>query len=118
MGGMKKKTSFWAALFAGLFLLGGGAWLALGRLGGGTVAEVTVDGEVLCRVELSQIAVPYRYTVETDWGTNVLEFARDGVEVVSADCPDQVCVHQGRISDSLVPIVCMPHRLVVSILEE
>ena len=118
MEGMKKKASFWAAVFAGLFLLGAGAWLALGHLGGGTVAEVTVDGEVLCRVELSQVAVPYRYTVETDWGVNVLEFSREGVEVVSADCPDQICVRQGRISDSLVPIVCLPHRLVVSILED
>ena len=118
MVGMNRKTSFWAILFCALFLLGAGAYFALGRLNGGTVAEVTVDGALLCRVELSQVAVPYRYTVETDWGVNVLEFSREGVEVVSADCPDQVCVIQGRISDSLVPIVCLPHRLVVSILED
>ena len=33
----------------------------------------------------------------------------------SADCPDQVCVHQGWISDSTVPIVCLPHQVIIEV---
>ena len=38
------------------------------------------------------------------------------IQVVSADCPDQVCVRQGAISGGYVPIACVPHGLVIDIL--
>ena len=37
------------------------------------------------------------------------------IRVSAADCPDQVCVEQGYISDGTVPIVCLPHGLVIEI---
>ena len=33
----------------------------------------------------------------------------------SADCPDQLCVHQGRISRKGEMIVCLPNRVVVQV---
>lgn len=33
--------------------------------------------------------------------------------MLEADCPDQVCVHAGWLTDSAAPIVCLPHRLVI-----
>ncbi|MDY3250306.1 MAG: NusG domain II-containing protein [Candidatus Choladocola sp.] len=33
----------------------------------------------------------------------------------SADCPDQLCVHQGRISANGEMIVCLPNRVVVQV---
>jgi hypothetical protein len=38
--------------------------------------------------------------------------------IVSASCPDQICVHQGFISTSLLPITCLPNRLVIRVREE
>ena len=35
--------------------------------------------------------------------------------MLEADCPDQVCVRQGWVQDRTVPIVCLPHRLVIEI---
>ena len=32
-----------------------------------------------------------------------------------ADCPDQVCVRQGAVRYNGESIVCLPHRLIVSI---
>ena len=37
------------------------------------------------------------------------------IRVSQADCPDQVCVDQGWIADGTVPIVCLPHKLVIEI---
>ena len=45
--------------------------------------------------------------------TVVVEGGR--VRVSQADCPDQVCVNQGWISDGTVPIVCLPNQLIVQI---
>lgn len=37
------------------------------------------------------------------------------IRIVSATCPDQVCVRQGWISDSTVPVVCLPNQVIVEI---
>ena len=37
------------------------------------------------------------------------------VEAVVADCPDQVCVRQGAVRYNGESIVCLPHKLVVSV---
>ena len=34
-----------------------------------------------------------------------------------ADCPDRLCVKQGEITNGIYPIVCLPHRLTVRIVE-
>lgn len=113
---MKQKTLFWLAVFA--LLAAAGAGLFLLRGGGGTVAVMTVDGEVIDSVDLSAVAVPYEKVVQTQWGQNTVRFSHGAVAVVSADCPDKLCVEQGTIEDGAIPIVCLPHRLVIQITDE
>ena len=36
----------------------------------------------------------------------------------SASCPDGLCVHQGAISDGLLPIVCLPNKVQIQIVED
>lgn len=51
-------------------------------------------------------------------GENVVHIQDGKVSMHSATCPDQVCVHQGEIAPpTIVPIVCMPNVVYVSILE-
>ncbi len=113
---MKHKTVFWLAVFALLAAAGTGMYLLRG--GSGTVAVLTVDGEVVDTVDLAAVAVPYEKTVETPWGQNTVRFSHGAVAVISADCPDKLCVEQGTIEDSAIPIVCLPHRLVITIADE
>lgn len=41
---------------------------------------------------------------------------KDGyVYLKDANCPDELCVKQGKISDIGQSIVCLPHRLVIEI---
>ena len=37
------------------------------------------------------------------------------IRVSKADCPDQICANQGWISDGAVPIICLPHKLMIEI---
>lgn len=53
-----------------------------------------------------------------DGGYNVIRVQDGQVSVTEADCPDQVCVRQGEISDDAVPIVCLPHKLVIEVTAE
>lgn len=57
-------------------------------------------------------------TVASSAGTNVVEVQSGKVRVSEADCPNQDCVDQGRISNAGQQIVCLPHKLVVNITDE
>ena len=79
------------------------------------VARVTRDGVLLEEIDLSKADAPYSLTFEDGSGTNIVLVEKGRICVSEADCPDQICVYQGWISDDIVPIVCLPHRLMIEI---
>ena len=100
-----------------LVCAGSVAWLLLapGRPAH-PVAAITLDGEVLDEIDLTQVQEPYSFTVTGKDGlTNTVLVEPGRIRVEKADCPDQICVHQGYISDGSQPIVCLPNRLIIQI---
>ena len=94
-----------------LALLAWGA-LRLTKKPGGE-AVVTVDGVLVATLPLS---IEARLPVGAERGfLNVVEVADGRVRVVDADCPDRLCVRQGWIRYDGESIVCLPHKLIVSI---
>ena len=114
MGAMKKKNILWALFFAVIVVGGVLLYINLGK-GEGTVAVISVDGEVLERIDLSKVREAYDIPVTTPYGNNTVHVEPDGISVTHADCPDQICVYQGKLTGSGIPIICMPHRLVIEI---
>ncbi len=74
-------------------------------------AEIYQNGELIRTVSLSENT---EFTVYCDEGFNVVTVEDGKICVSSADCPDKVCVRQGKISGK-VPIVCLPHRLEIRV---
>lgn len=75
-------------------------------------AEIIQDGKIIRTVSLSENT---EFTVTCENGFNTV-VVRDGAVMISdADCPDLVCVRTGAISGGAVPIVCLPHRLEIRI---
>lgn len=73
------------------------------------MAVVSINGE-----EYGSWPLMDDCTVEIE-GTNRL-FIKDGqAEMAWADCPDQLCVHQKAISREGESIICLPNKVVVSI---
>ncbi len=72
-------------------------------------AEVYSNGELLCRLDLSQNTE--RKVVSAE-GTNVITVHNGKLAVTWADCPDGYCVQRGWCSSGM-QIVCLPHRLVI-----
>ena len=103
-------------LFFGLLLLSailaGGIWLRAGLSEGGTVV-VTQDGVEIARYALESNLT---FTVESaDGGKNVVVIQNGTCMVREADCPDGICVEHKKIRKMGETIVCLPHKLVVSI---
>ena len=84
------------------------------RTPGGQVV-VEVDGAVYGRYDLHKDAT---VRIETEDGSyNLLQIADGCACVTQANCPDKLCVHQPKISQTGENIVCLPHRVVVFIEE-
>lgn len=113
-----KSNKFWAILIAGLLALSALAAVLLAGRTAGTVANVYLDGQCVRSIDLSQVGESYAFTVDGPAGTNTVQVERGRIRVSHADCPDQVCVHQGWIFTGAAPIVCLPNRLVIQIEEQ
>ena len=87
-------------------------WLR-GRAASGTVANVYQDGVCVLSFDLSQVAEARTYVLEDPSGSNTILVEPGRIRVLEADCPDQICVQAGWLTDSAAPIVCLPHRLVI-----
>lgn len=112
---MDKKTKIWIAVLLLVVLLGLLGFFALSRLGGGTIAVITVDGQEYKRIDLSRVTESYDIEIDTKYGHNTVHVEPRRIAVTQANCPDGICVAQGAIDRGGVPIICMPHRLVVKI---
>lgn len=112
---MDKKTKIWIVILAAVVLLGVLGFLALSGLGGGTIAVITVDGQEYERIDLSKVTEAYDIEIDTMYGRNTVHVEPGRIAVTAANCPDGVCVAQGAIDRGGVPIICMPHRLMVKI---
>lgn len=78
------------------------------------VADIYQNGTLIKSIPLYQVTEVYRFTVTGENGAeNVIEVRPGSIGVISASCPDKICVHQGFYSDSLLPITCLPNRLVI-----
>ena len=81
-----------------------------------SVAEIYQNGSLLHSIRLDEVTASYTITiVSEDSGCNIVEVRPGAIGILSADCPDLICVSQGFLTDSLLPITCLPHRLVIRI---
>ena len=78
----------------------------------GTQVVAKVDGQEVGRWSLE---TSVDKIIETETGQNHLVIAGGKASIVEADCPDGICVKQGKISHTGQTIVCLPHKLVIEI---
>lgn len=96
-----------------LVILGGALALFLfaTRQSGGTV-RVQINGGTVMELPLNEDT---RVTLGEGEHTNILVIRDGTAQVVEASCPDQICVRHGAIRYEGESIVCLPHRLVVTV---
>lgn len=114
------KNRSYILLFGGLLLCCLVLLLVFRFLGDETQKTVQVyQGDtLLTSVDLTKVTEAYDLPITQNGHTNILRISPDGVEMVSADCPDQLCVRQGKIQNSIYPIVCLPNRLRIELVSD
>lgn len=114
--GKQNHRALLLALFLALVLLISLVWIFLSARppGENWRAEIYQDGDLLYSIPLGDLSAPYRFTVTGGNGcTNEIELSPEGARICSASCPDKLCVKQGKITNSRLPITCLPNHLVV-----
>ncbi|WP_223377841.1 NusG domain II-containing protein [Schnuerera sp. xch1] len=77
--------------------------------------SVQVNGKEIKKIIFDSSLIGETVPIETEYGYNLIEIGDEKVRVIEADCPDQLDVKQGYISNVGEVIVCLPNRLVIEI---
>ena len=109
-----KPNRFWVVILGGIILISIAAAILL-RQTPMTKALVIQDGATIETLDLSAVNEPYAIIVENGEELNIISVERGRIRVTEANCPCGSCVRQGWISDGYLPIVCLPHRLVIKL---
>jgi len=114
---LSKKTLLLSASAAALLTLSiAAAVIVSGVSVTDAAANIYLDGALIYSIKLSDVKEPYSFDVEDgNGGKNTISVERGRICVSDADCPDKICVRTGWIADGTVPIVCLPHRLVIEL---
>ena len=112
-----KSNIKWIALFVILCALCAVAWIVINNKAiNHKTAVIKQDGQVIKEIDLKSVKEPYEFEIKTNDGhSNTVRVEYDKIAIVDADCADKVCVNTGYISNSIVPIVCLPHKLSITI---
>ena len=144
--GMEAKKRLKVDIIIGAVVVGIGVILVLVYLGTrkpGARVVVSIDGDEVATYSLSETVDVIVQDLKPDAGATAQDLKpdadateqdrksngdvpgrnrlviRDGeARMEEADCPDKLCVHQGRISHTNESIVCLPHRISIRIVGE
>lgn len=78
----------------------------------GAVAEVTIDGETVLELSLSDVTEPQELTLKN--GIR-LKAEQHTICFLQSDCPDGLCVKVGALEKPGDVAACLPNKTVVSI---
>ena len=116
---MKGKLKIVIAVLAVAIVLCGLliAWLLISNAKTeNTIARIYRDNVLLHEVDLAAVTEPYTYRVDgVNGGYNEILIEPGQISCTEADCPDQICVEMGTIESGLLPITCLPHKVVIRI---
>lgn len=84
----------------------------------GTIAYIYQDGICIYSIDLSTVTESKSFVITGEQGNNTILIEEGKICISEADCPDQVCVRSGWLTNSVAPIVCLPHKLVISLVSE
>lgn len=73
---------------------------------------VYIEGKLIDSYDL---AVNGEYHIDTDHGYNIVKVQDKKVEILDADCKDQICVYSAPINKAGQILVCLPHKFHVEI---
>lgn len=84
--------------------------------GSGDYVRIEVNGSVTETLPLDTDAT--REIATVDGGTNTLVIEDGYAKMTEANCPDGLCTNHQKISRAGESIICLPHKVVVTIVSD
>ena len=85
----------------------------MSRPAASTFIEIVQDGDIIYTIDIANEKNKTIRIDSPDGGYNIVEIKDGQVHISEADCPDGTCMKTGYLRSEEIPIVCLPHRLVI-----
>lgn len=86
----------------------------------GTFALIYQNNVLIDKINL-ETAEPMEFTIQYNAGEirgyNTICVNKGKIGIVEANCPDKICKHMGMTSSTHFPITCLPHKLIIEIVD-
>ena len=79
----------------------------------GQMVEIIQDGATLYTLDLSREKNQTIRIDSPDGGYNIITIQDGTIFMSEANCPDKTCIHTGVLRSENVPIVCLPHKVII-----
>jgi hypothetical protein len=115
---MQTKAGILAGVLGVIFLGSGGflLWQNLHRPQGAKILIVQ-DNTVLYTLDYPTEGTRTFRVDAPDGGWNEITIRDGSICISDADCPDHTCVKTGLLRSESLPVVCLPHKLVIRLEE-
>jgi len=100
------------AIIAAIFIIGVIGSVLVLTAPPSTVIRIVSHGEVVRTIDLNA-AEDTCFDIVSGEHHNTVEIIDHHIRVADADCPDRTCVNMGWLSSAAMPIVCLPHEMVI-----
>ncbi len=101
--------------FLALFCIAVCVWVYKGGAVDGSNIVITVDGK-----EYGTYSLLEEQTITIGEGetVNIIEIKGGKAYMKEASCPDQLCVEQNKISFDKEAIICLPNKVVITVISD
>ena len=112
---MKNKIAI--GIIGLLFVLSIVSWLGITKLKSGkSIANIYQNGLIIKSIDLNKNEKSYEFEIEGENGVkNTVKIENGEVSIICSNCPDKICISTGAIKDGVIPIVCLPNKLIIKI---
>lgn len=110
---MTRGVKICLAAVAAIFLCAVIALIYVLRPSESSFIEIIQDGKVIEKLDISKEEDRVFRIESDDGGWNEIKIEKGTILISDADCPDRTCVKTGALRSAGVPIVCLPHKLVI-----
>ena len=83
-------------------------------LDGEKTVTITVDNKIFKEIPLAP-ETNEEFRIVSENGYNIIKISNLQVDVIEADCPDQLCVETKSAQKKGDMIVCLPNKIIVEI---
>ncbi|WP_164169741.1 NusG domain II-containing protein [Ruminococcus flavefaciens] len=83
-----------------------------------TWVDIVQNNKVIYHLDLSEEKDRTFKIDYPDGGWNEVQIKDGHISIIDADCPDHTCIKTGELRSENIPIVCLPHKLVIRFSDE